>query len=702
MPRDALSRVVQYLRSAALRMGGPDHTDAQLLAAFAERRDEVAAEILVRRHGPMVLGVCRRILRNEADAEDAFQATFLVLVRKAASIRPRHMVGNWLYGVARQTALRAKVAAAKRWRKEKRMGDLPERIVAADSTGNDLLALLDQELTQLPAKYRSAIVLCDLEGKTYKEAARRLGCPEGTLSARLVRGRTMLAKRLKRHGFAISGGALAGIMAEKAAAGGLPPTLAASTIKIVNLSVAASGTAIGAVSATVAGLTESVVRTMLLAKLKITLGLVVAAALIATTTGRVIIATDAAQPAAHEENQAPIPNKNQAEPDALLVAVASPVSGIVQFIGTEIQPGEKVPANREISIKVNGELKRYRRLVKADRVKEGQLLARVENKTAQLQWDRQDSIVKTAKAEFDRRKAIAGAAKVRFETATRLLKTGGIELEDYRSAMFAFDIMRLDSVSKKQHLEVAQAETARAKTLWEMQEIRSRVSGVIKSIEKRPGEAARKFETVMIIEVAAEPGAIAKHYSLRIPCPSQGIVQFIGTEVKAGEDAPRRNLFTVESPGRIKKTFRRLQLGEQIKKGQVLGQLDDRLARIDLAIKESKLYEAAADLDGAKAIADEAMVKWQTAHRLFKTGSIANEEFRAAKLVYDKFHLEVAAKRGAVTGAQSELILCRELLDQHQIRATASGILSAIRKHPGEAVQEFDTVVEIEVPEKND
>ena len=114
MPTNSMNRVIQYLRNAAIHQDGAGLTDGQLLECFIERRDEAAVGALMRRHGPMVLGVCRRILRNHHDAEDAFQATFLVLVRKAPFIRPREMVGNWLYGVAYQTALRAKVAAAKR------------------------------------------------------------------------------------------------------------------------------------------------------------------------------------------------------------------------------------------------------------------------------------------------------------------------------------------------------------------------------------------------------------------------------------------------------------------------------------------------------------------------------------------------------------------------------------------------------------
>src|SRR5581483_10812755 len=138
------------------------------------------AAALVRRHAPMVWGVCRRILGNPHDAEDAFQATFLVLVRRASAIVPRDMVGNWLYGVAHQTALKAKATLAKRRTREKQVSALPEIEVEPQHFQQELRAVLDQELSRLPDKYRVAIVLCDLEGKTRTEAARQLAVPPGT------------------------------------------------------------------------------------------------------------------------------------------------------------------------------------------------------------------------------------------------------------------------------------------------------------------------------------------------------------------------------------------------------------------------------------------------------------------------------------------------------------------------------------------
>jgi RNA polymerase sigma-70 factor (ECF subfamily) len=208
-------------------------TDAQLIGAFIAQRDEAAFEVMVRRHGPMVLGVCRRVLPNLHDAEDAFQATFLVLVRKAASIAPREMLGNWLHGVAYRTAMKVRVAAAKRKQKEQR-ARRPER-VPAEEIWHDLQPLLDRELEGLPDHYRLPIVLCDLEGKTWKQAARQLGWPEGTLGTRLSRGRSLLARRLKRRGLGLSVALLTEALAQHSASACLPSSLLLITVKAASL-----------------------------------------------------------------------------------------------------------------------------------------------------------------------------------------------------------------------------------------------------------------------------------------------------------------------------------------------------------------------------------------------------------------------------------------------------------------------------------
>jgi RNA polymerase sigma factor (sigma-70 family) len=269
MPAGQLNAVLRQLHAAAFAPGAGGVTDAQLLERYLADRDEVAFEGLLRRHGPMVLGVCRRVLRNDADAEDAFQATFLVLVRKAASVRPRGLVGNWLYGVAYRTSMKARAMNAKRRAKERAAGQSTRPPSKADPPGFDLQAVIDQEVSRLPAKYRTALVLCDLEGKTRAEAAGQLGCPDGTVATRLVKARSLLARGLTRRGVTLSAGGVALLLGRGAASAEVPAALLVSTMKTATSFAAGPAVAAGAIPAGVVALTEGVLQTMSMNKIRL-------------------------------------------------------------------------------------------------------------------------------------------------------------------------------------------------------------------------------------------------------------------------------------------------------------------------------------------------------------------------------------------------------------------------------------------------
>jgi RNA polymerase sigma factor (sigma-70 family) len=261
---------VRHLRRAATLCDNRLH-DAELLDGFLSQRDEAAFEALVRRHGPMVLGVCRRVIGNVADADDAFQATFLVLVRRAASLRKRELLGNWLYGVAFRTALGARSRMLRRRVKEQPMKELPHPAYEADDPQRELLAHLDRELNRLPAKLRDAVVLCELNGTPRKRAAKQLGIPEGTLSSRLAAARQMLAARLRRNGVAVSVASVTAALSQSEAPAMVPAALIGSTVQ------AAADLAAGvAIPAPVAALTHGVLHSMLLKKLKLGAGIVAA------------------------------------------------------------------------------------------------------------------------------------------------------------------------------------------------------------------------------------------------------------------------------------------------------------------------------------------------------------------------------------------------------------------------------------------
>src|SRR5262245_8245074 len=273
MTTGRMSRVLGELRRAAILHERGGLTDGQLLELFVARREEEAFAALVRRHGPAVLAVCRRVAGNHHDAEDAFQATFLVLARKAAAVRPRERVGGWLCGVAHKTALKARAAAARRRLVERRAGR--EEGIFCGPAPDDLRPLVDEELRRLPGKYGTALILCLLEGRTRKEAARQLGWSEGTLSGRLARAKSLLRTRLARRGVALSAGALALLLTRETASAAVPRAPAAATVAAA--AAAAGGAA--EVSVTVLSLTEEVMRAMFLTKCKVAAAVVLAVGL---------------------------------------------------------------------------------------------------------------------------------------------------------------------------------------------------------------------------------------------------------------------------------------------------------------------------------------------------------------------------------------------------------------------------------------
>ena len=298
------SRVIDRLRMPTFPQDGGGFTDGQLLERFLTQRQEAAFAALVKRHGPMVLGVCRRVLGNLHDAEDAFQAAFLVLVRKGTSLLLRECIGNWLYGVAYHTALKARAVARKRRAKERQVAEMPKPDPLDRDAWQDLLPILDQELNRLPDKYREAVVLCDLEGKTRKRAAKQLQIPEGTLSTRLDRARAMLAKRMARHGLSLAGGSLAMLLSQHAASAGIPTSLAVSTTQAATL-FAAGKVAAGVISANALTLTQGVLKTMFLTKLKITTAILLTISVVATGSVALTYSSLAAEPANSQKETLP-------------------------------------------------------------------------------------------------------------------------------------------------------------------------------------------------------------------------------------------------------------------------------------------------------------------------------------------------------------------------------------------------------------
>jgi RNA polymerase sigma factor (sigma-70 family) len=279
MPDGEIHAVVEFIHGLVVDPDLASQTDNELLKRFLAERDESAFEALVRRHGPMVLALCRRVLRDPRDAEDAFQAAFLVFVRKAASIARPELLGNWLYGVASRTARTARAAAEKRRAKEAEA--MPREQPAQESPWLELQPFLDRELNRLPDKYRVPLVLCHLQEKSRQEAARALGLPEGTLSSRLARGRALLAQRLARWCPSVAGEALLAGLGRQAPAA---PLVQATTRAGMSV-LAGQPINTGLVSAQVAFLSRGVLRSMFMTKLKIAAAVLCVGSLLACAAG---------------------------------------------------------------------------------------------------------------------------------------------------------------------------------------------------------------------------------------------------------------------------------------------------------------------------------------------------------------------------------------------------------------------------------
>ncbi len=255
-------------------------SDAQLLEHFQTRKDVRAFEVLVARHGPMVLSVCRGILRDPHDAEDAFQATFLVLVTKGRTIRGRDALAGWLYQVAHRVAIQANSAAARRRTLERQVGQMALASRANEpAVADELLPALHDEIARLPEKYRLAVVHCDLQGMTQAQAAGQLHWSERTIHQRLAEGRARLKRRLARRGLAPDGATLGAVFAREARAA-VPAAWSEATARAALATVTHTITT-GIVSAAATQLTQEVFKVMLVQKLKLATATLLAAGLIA-------------------------------------------------------------------------------------------------------------------------------------------------------------------------------------------------------------------------------------------------------------------------------------------------------------------------------------------------------------------------------------------------------------------------------------
>jgi RNA polymerase sigma factor (sigma-70 family) len=317
MTSGRMSGVLERMRRVVAGRETEPQSDPELLERFVADGDEAAFTTLVQRHGGMVLGICRRVLRHDADAEDACQATFLVLARQASSIQKLASLASWLHGVAYRVAANLRRTRGRR-RPIEGAVDVPQADTTEEVTWRDVVVALDAELNRLPERYRAPLILCYLEGKTRDEAAQELGWSVGTLRGLLERGRDLLRARLTRRGLTLPATLLAVALTEQGASAALPPAVAVVTSHAV----------LGAASGQVVALAEGVLKTMFLVRVhNVVLTLAVVVAL---TLGGGLVARSLGGGALPTVNAVPVPAVA-----ALLPGVAAPVPE--EVIGPEVR-----------------------------------------------------------------------------------------------------------------------------------------------------------------------------------------------------------------------------------------------------------------------------------------------------------------------------------------------------------------------------
>jgi RND family efflux transporter MFP subunit len=475
MPDRGLAAILDQVRRTAAVSGV---SDAQLLARFTRDRDEAAFELLVWRYSRLVFGVCRRILGNDADAEDAFQAAFLALARKAGRINKPEAVASWLYQVAYRVALTARGKRSRRAVRERRLN--PEEAVPAppDSvTGSErqeLRTILDEELSQLPQKFRGPVVLCYLEGQTVDEAAVQLGCPRGTVASRLARARERLRSRLTRRGLAIAAGA--SLLASE------PATAASPSLILRTAQVAVGDGSQGIVPARVAALTGEVLRAMFLRKLAG--GAVFLMALLVLGTGgglAVHFGARAAGPQARDDgdqrkDDAPRVQKPVRQPDQEKVALGTvQVSRPVQREVTPYQDFTgRLEAVRTVEVRPRRDGRLDKVLVKPGaEVKEGDVLFELDNRAEQANLE-------SAQADLLAVEAMRSLAAKEIERLQQLATKGVASSQDVTRE-------RINLLNIEAKRKVAAANLDRAKLNLEATRITAPTAGTVGRILVDPG-----------------------------------------------------------------------------------------------------------------------------------------------------------------------------------------------------------------------
>ncbi len=476
MARRTLLAVVRYLQRLTSPANASGLSDAELLERYVRQRDEAAFELLLWRHGVLVLNVCRRVLHREQDAEDAFQATFLAFVRKAPTIIRHGSISSWLYKVAYRVALEARARAQKRSAREQPGGEALAIQRPPDPGWDEVRPILDEEVNRLPERLRRAFVLCYLEGKTNEEAARLLGCRPGTIFSRLSRGREMLRRRLVRRGVTLSTAVLTAALWQHAAEAVPTAPLVTATLRAALLF--AAGPAVGGVSVQVTTLAEGVLRTMFITKLKMAALTVFVVGLLAAGGVFTQHALKAApQPEAKKEAPLLPPNVGvKVEDKKASVRIIHPTPGGLEHT-TRLTGHVRASAQQQVYAAVSGYLKRQPVDI-GDRVKKGQLLAEVDAPLLRKEAEQTAAAVALAKGQVREAAARVATAEAEREAAIHQIKA----LERKRNSDKAYLVFR--QAQAKRYEELLKERSIDARLVDEQENRREAASQAVQAAEE--------------------------------------------------------------------------------------------------------------------------------------------------------------------------------------------------------------------------
>jgi RND family efflux transporter MFP subunit len=557
-----LRKVVRYLHAVAGPPSSAGPTDGQLLDRYVVQRDEAAFELLLWRHGTMVLNVCRRVLRDEHDAEDAFQATFLAFVRKARSIVRREAVAGWLYRVAYRVALEARSRVQKTAQREKRGAEKLALAEGTEAGWDELRPLLDEEVNRLPERLRLPLVLCYLEGKTNEEAARQLGCPAGTIFSRLARGRDLLRRRLARRGLVLSAGALTTLLSQNAASAAVSTLLVGPTFKAA-LAFAAAQTAAGTASTRVIELAEGVLKAMYLTKIKtvaallLILGVLLAGGILSRHALEAAPQQDANQDKVSKPDDA-TKSGQEVKKGPIFVRVTTPQPGGLERMtttaGTVRAMGES-----KLFASVSGTLKNQTVDI-GDRVKRGQVLAEIDAPLLVLEEKQAAVAVRQAKgllqeaesrcqqtrAEVDVAKTVIREKEASLDGAKASVTFQHQQNERIKRLLQSAAVSQEDVAEKARLLESARAQVTAAEAAL------ANAKADLKVKESKVAQAEAALETARAGLELAELVQQKAQYSAslaRILAPFDGVVTqrnyLPGDTVRTGEQSEPQPLLTV-------------------------------------------------------------------------------------------------------------------------------------------------------------